>query len=217
MFNKDYYILLQMLETISKIGKYTKILLISFVIFLVFDSCQRPVHDTITESDVYNFLNEVIPVLMVNEDNSAIKETPIINIEREGESAQENIKAIRKTLKDYFKNGWIERRDVDYILSQQYDTTFNFKQNLLEEKLITKNLMDSIASTSGDLYFTLHDALKINGFCRISKPFFTIYKQTVIIVFEVYRNYLNANGYIVIFKKIDDKWIEYQKIETWIS
>lgn len=198
-------------------------ILIGILILLIFKSCHTPLNDEITEIEIYDFLNEVIPALTGGFTKcDAIRDGPILYISGEGIKSKEKIQAIKKTLALYAKSRWIKSKDIDYILSQQNDSTFRFQQNLLKKRVLTRQDLDNISGKphsngSFQLFYSLQKELDIYSFGRISKPFFSIDKKTAILVFEVYRNYENANGFILIYKKIDDKWIEFHKMETWIS
>jgi hypothetical protein len=194
-------------------------ILTSILIMLFFNSCQNPKQDKITESDVYNFINEVIPTLAEGHTNcDVIVDKPILNVSGKEVTTEEELLILKKAIKGFYKNKWIKRQDIDYLLSQQNDSTFIFKQDQIHKKLISNQTIDSIFNLPDSHgYYTLHKELNVASFGRISKPFFTRDKNTAIIVFDIYRNYENANGSIFIFKKDDDKWVLQKWIETWIS
>lgn len=193
-------------------------ILTGFWVLLILYSCQNPKLDKITETDIYSFINEVIPTFEGNTNCDVVVDKPILNISGKKTTADKDLLTLKIIIKRFYKNKWIKRKDIEYLLSQQNDTTFTFKQNQIQTKLISRKTLDSIFSLPNSHgYFTLYEELNVASFGKISKPFFTRDKNTAIIVFEVYRNYENANGYIVICKKIDKKWTVFEWQETWIS
>ncbi len=201
-----------------KMKRMNKILT-SILIVLILISCQKPMQDKITETDVYNFINEVIPTLTEGHTNcDVIVDKPILNVSGKEVTTEKELLILKKTIQGFYKNEWIKRQDIDYLLSQQNDSTFILKQSHIQKKLISKQTLDSIFSLpNSHAYFTLYEEFNIATFGKISKPFFTRDKNTAIIVFEVYRNFENANGYIIICKKTNNKWTVFERRETWIS
>lgn len=57
------------------------------------------------------------------------------------------------------------------------------------------------------------------AYLNISKPIFNCSKDWAIIVTESFSPYLEVatSGYLNIYRKLDDKWILYHKLELWIN
>lgn len=199
--------------------KRTNQILKVLLIVVILPSCSSTKENKIMEQEIYGFINNVMPELtMEYADCDAISNKTLMTVDGTCPPPPGMELNPKEEFLQFAKNDWIKLDDIEFLMKQQNDSTFEFHREKILKRLIKQQTLDSVFNLPNDVgYEILENKYNIQTHGLISKPFFTSDKKTVIIVFEKYWDYLFGQGYILIYKKIDNQWTEYKKLGTWES
>lgn len=175
-------------------------------------------HPDITEIEIYDFVNNGLSKFTQYQKCDAIVSKPIMTIEGTASIPP----GLESNLKGEFEHiasqGWIDTSDIDFFMKQQSLDGFQYHSERLKKRIVSNTQIDSIFNIrETDGYEILKNELNIRQIGYLSKPYFSLDKNTVIIVFEQMRGFTFGQGYILIYKKQNGSWIEFQKLGTWES
>ncbi|MFB6344079.1 hypothetical protein ACE1ET_20340 [Saccharicrinis sp. FJH62] len=188
------------------------------ILLLNLISC-KGIKNTISDEEIYNFINVVLTDLSSDYKKcDAISDKTLTTIDGNHIPIPGVKYDSSKTIKHLADYGYIDSSDVNFILQQQCDSTFRLDQDKINKRLLKHVQIDSIFNLENDLgYEVLRDSLGIKCYGYISKPLFSKDRNTVLISFEWFKGYLYGQGSILIFKKRIGVWKLEQVIGTWES
>ncbi len=195
--------------------KKGNILIIYLILGLSFNPCKSQT-DKISDEEIYDFLNNVMAELSTDyKICDALSDKTLMTIDGTITTLPGEKFDSTETIKQFARIGYIDSIDISYFLEQQLDSTFRFKQNKINKKLLNQEVIDSIFSLENEVgYDVLRDSFDIKCHGYISKPFFSRDRNTVLISLEWLKGYLYGQGLIIIFKKENGLWKEVQVFGT---
>lgn len=174
------------------------------LIFIVFCS--------ISESQVYDFLNE--DILFKHTDTVYLKKT-FLNIDN-------HIK-VKFFTEINLRQWWSPLPLISTKTPSIEPFLDNFDLNHLQSDIINSQ-NDSVIDflkLNHNFYPASEDFRNENTrltYVQISKPFYNCSKNWLILFIDIGNGYKNYNsGFFYVYKKEDDKWILYNKVELWFS
>ena len=117
---------------------------------------------------------------------------------------------------EFFKGNWSELPLDKTPSINLFLKNFNFEHTINDLGLNTSKIDFEKLNSN---YISL-ESIKENPsyYTVISKPMFNCFKDWVIVYkYNVYKNDVGSTGNFYIYRKINDKWVFYHKVNLWMS